>query len=507
MEQLGIQFTDVLVPSLGLDGPYGGGVGFGREEQRNQQWQFGEDLSWIKGAHKLKFGFQLIRVYRGMDADSSTNIDFNNLQTSDPQQQGNTGNSLASALLGVADQLTVENRQNRWFFQNWSIYAHDAWKVTPNLTVNIGFRYERFEPPHSLSRFGAKGRGGLFHQFDAKTGFYLIGADQLPPSCNTAGIAPCIPGDGLQDVRDGDKIRLADTVDGWDPPRNYFGPRLGIAWRLAPRTALRLGYGLVYDLFSALPQTFNSITGQWPDTANFNSSFNALSDPVTFFDEVQNAQVSPLPLPTPWTTTDWFVDPDARNPISHQWNMELQHQMSQNLAVSIGYAGSSTYHLSYNTIGNVTTAGVGDAILTGRTPFPWAGTPFVMTDQGHSNYHSLRLSADRRFSNGLGFLASYTWSKCLDNGTSGFFGVENAIAGATSSIQNQFDPNSNRSPCGYDVPHMFSFFTIWEPPLGKGKRYLNSGPGQWILGDWQMNTIVQAHSGPAYQYVGFGRYS
>ena len=150
LEQLGIQFTDVLVPSLGLDGPYGGGVGFGREEQRNQQWQFGEDLSWIKGAHKLKFGFQLIRVYRGMDADSSTNIDFNNLQTSDPQQQGNTGNSLASALLGVADQLTVENRQNRWFFQNWSIYAHDAWKVTPNLTVNIGFRYERFEPPHSL---------------------------------------------------------------------------------------------------------------------------------------------------------------------------------------------------------------------------------------------------------------------------------------------------------------------------------------------------------------------
>ena len=165
------------------------------------------------------------------------------------------------------------------------------------------------------------------------------------------GRRPCIPGDGLQDVASGDKTRLADTVDGWDPPRNYFGPRVGIAWRYAPQTVIRLGYGLVYDLFSALLQTFNSITGQWPDTANFNSSFNSVRDPVTFFDEVQNAQVSPLPLPHPWTTTDWFVDPDARNPISHLWNMELQHQMSQNLAVSIGYTGSSSYNLTLSSIG------------------------------------------------------------------------------------------------------------------------------------------------------------
>ena len=494
LEALGIQFTDVLVPSLGLDGPYGGGVSFGREEQRNQQWQFGVDLNSMQGSHGLKFGFQLVRVYRGMDVDASTNIDFNNAQTGDPRNPGATGNSLASALLGVADQLTVENRQNRWYFQNWSIYAQDDWKATPNLTINLGLRYERFEPPHSLSRFGVKGRGGLFHQFDDNTGYYLIGDDELPPTCNSVGIAPCIPGDGLQDVASGDKIRLADTVDGWSPPTDYFGPRVGIAWRFAPETVLRLGYGLVYDLFSALPQTFNSITGQWPDTANFNSSFNGVRDPVTFFDEVQNAQVSPLPLPHPWTTTDWFVDPDARNPISHQWNLEVQHQMSQNLAVSIGYAGSGSYNLSYNTIANVTTAGLGDP--ESRRPYPWAGTPFVMTDHGDSSYHSFRLSADRRFSKGLGFLTSYTWSRCSDNGSSGFFGVENAIAGSTSSIQNQFDPDSNRGPCGYDVPHMFSLSTIWEPPFGKGKRYLNSGLGASILGDWQMNTIIQGYSGP-----------
>ena len=494
LEQLGIKFTDILIPSLDLDSPYGGGVSFGRDEQRNQQWQFGADLNAMQGKHGLKFGFQFLRIYRGMDVDASTNIGFDNEQTSDPGNPGGSGNSLASALLGVPLDLTVENRQNKWYFQSLAFYAQDDWKVTPNLTVNIGLRYERFEPPHSLSRFGQKGRGGLFHQFDNNTGFYLIGSEQLPPNCNDVGRAPCIPGDGLQDVFRGDKIRLADTVDGWDPDRNYFGPRIGIAWRFAPQTVARLGYGMVYDLFSALPQTFNSITGQWPDTANFNNSFNSVRDPVTFFDEVQNLQVSPLPPPNPWATRDWFVDPNARNPLSHQWNMELQRQMSQNLAVSMGYAGSSSYRLSYTTIANVADAGLGDPAL--RKPFPWARTPWFMTDQGHSNYHSLRLKVERRFTNGVGALLAYTWSKCLDNGSSGFYSVESSVSGSRAAIQNKFDPNSNRAPCGYDVPHMLSLATMWEPPLGKGKRYLSSGPGAWILGDWQMNTIVQAHTGP-----------
>ena len=147
---------------------------------------------------------------------------------------------------------------------------------------------------------------------------------------------------------------------------------------------------------------------------------------------------------TPWATRDWFVDPNARNPISHQWNMELQRQMSQNLAASIGYAGSSSYRLSYTTITNVADAGVGDPAL--RKPFPYARTPWFMTDQGHSNYHSFRLKVERRFTDGVGALLAYTWSKCLDNGSSGFYSVESSISGSRAAIQNKFDPNSNRAP-------------------------------------------------------------
>ncbi|HEX6467354.1 MAG TPA: hypothetical protein VFZ99_08615, partial [Terriglobales bacterium] len=91
-------------------------------------------------------------------------------------------------------------------------------------------------------------------------------------------------------------------------------------------------------------------------------------------------------------------------------------------------------------------------------------------------------------------LVSYTWSKSLDD-SSGYFGVENGAGQGGSSVQNFFDPRSNYSVSGYDVPHFFSWYTVWELPAGKGKRWLQSGPASWLLGNWQANYIFQARSG------------
>jgi len=91
-------------------------------------------------------------------------------------------------------------------------------------------------------------------------------------------------------------------------------------------------------------------------------------------------------------------------------------------------------------------------------------------------------------------LISYTWSKSLDT-SSGYFGVENGAGQNGSSVQNYFDPRSNYSVSGFDVPHFLSWYTVWELPFGRGQRWLQSGPASWFLGNLQINEIFQARSG------------
>jgi hypothetical protein len=99
----------------------------------------------------------------------------------------------------------------------------------------------------------------------------------------------------------------------------------------------------------------------------------------------------------------------------------------------------------------------------------------------------------RRFAQGIGSMLSYTWSRSIDT-SSGWFGVENGIGGG-SGVQNFWDIDSNRAVSGYDIPHIFSWATIWELPFGKGKRWLSDGPASWVLGNWQLNWMVLARSG------------
>jgi len=89
---------------------------------------------------------------------------------------------------------------------------------------------------------------------------------------------------------------------------------------------------------------------------------------------------------------------------------------------------------------------------------------------------------------------AYTWSKTMDNGNSGWFGSENGPSGS-SSVQNAHDFKSNRSVASYDVPHNFWVSGTWEPPVGKGKRWLQSGPLAWILGNWRTDFIQSMRSG------------
>ncbi|WP_049961156.1 TonB-dependent receptor [Pseudacidobacterium ailaaui] len=476
------------IPQLVLQMPWSS-AGENLVNQQDHVYQTGANVSWLKGNHHFSFGFQWLLQQYETRAYSDQTYSFINDTTADPNNVGSTGASLASALLGLPTQQAFLNQNWSMSFPIWAIYAQDQWTVSKKLTLNLGLRYDKRQPIGNLT-------GALYSGFDANTGEYVIGGSKLPPPCNTTGKAPCIPGDGnLANIPYGEHITLASCASFRCPQNANIGPHVGFAYSLNPETVIRGGYGIVYDEYAGFIQDMGNHVGNWPDAQ---SSFLAVNQttgaPLTYLQDLQTLSAAPLPAASPWGTNYWNADPKKQVPLSQQWNLEIQRQVTKDLAVSMAYVGSATHHLDYTGVANTALyPGPGNADqVNARRPYPYENSLYFGRSIGAANYQSLQLNANKRFRNGLQYLVSYTWSKSIDNGSSGFFGAENGPGGG---IQNYYDPDSNRGLSGFDVPHFFSASMLWEPPLGPGKTYLNSGPLAWIVGGWQTNSIFSIRSG------------
>ena len=497
------------IPSIaiGSGGFAGGDVGALRRmegplEFFYQQFHYTGNLTWIRGNHSLKFGVQTLRHTLTPNPRGSISFNFTEVPTQGlrPGEVGSTGDPVASALIGIPSQVSGGLPKDVFFgYQTFGAYVQDEWRVKPNLTINIGLRFDHLMWPDVESEAGA-----FKTNYELATGEFLIGLDALPGGCNQTGVAPCFPGDGLQDVPFGEFIRLADHKSiGPIPVWDNWQPRFGIAYSMNPTTVLRVGYGLVFDQLTGVNQSWQGIGG-WPDNTGFFEPTNAVGEPVRFIDELRTKLGSPLPGPQPWGNTCWCVDRHVKNPMSHQWNVELQKQVGQNMVLSGGYVGSISRRLQLTGLGNLSpNPGPGSAAeVQARKPQPHMPTVFWGDDRGRADYHGLEIKAERRFSDGLSFLASYTWSRVIDNGASGFFTAENGVGGS-SLVQDFYNLDRNKGPAGFNVPHFFSLSTVWEIPAGKGKGRFNKGPAAWILGNWHVNSLVQLRSGqPSNMVVG-----
>jgi len=500
MQKLG--FSSSGGSLLSLASPWGTGGAQNANTIGSPVIDFSQGLSWAHGVHDFKFGYQFIRQGNDTASPPYGAYTFTNDTTGNPEAVGTTGNSLASALLGLPAQtnntgsVSNSNRVN-----TWSFYGQDSWKLRSNLTVTYGLRFDRrgaFDPSSSTVVSGFTANGD-----------YWIGLSQLPPACSQAAKAPCIPGAGtLQSIPNGDKIMLSPYGRAWGPAPNWsdWGPRVGAAWRVTGNTVVRAGYGIVYDALMGMEQDWKGISGSWPATGSVFAltPINQLGKPLTPIEQTfGQVGAAALPGPSPWSQSNWFFDPNRKDPRSQEWNVEIQRQMTRNLALSVGYVGSYSDRLDETGLFNTAvTPGVGTpAQVAQRQPFPWiTGTPFFGTDRGNGNYNALQVKLDHRFANGFQYLVSYTWSKAIDTGSSGWFAAENGSgAGGSSSLQNYYDPNGSRSVSSYDIPHFLSMSGVWELPFGKGKRYFSQPAlASRLLGNWQMNGVVQLRSGQPY---------
>ncbi|MGI9070456.1 MAG: carboxypeptidase regulatory-like domain-containing protein [Bryobacteraceae bacterium] len=455
------------------------------------QYQLSQDLSWVKANHQLKFGWLMFRQSWG-GSDPYVGADFAPDQTADPQQTGGvvSGIGLASALLGLPQDVYAGNEQYNQRYFTWGFYGQDEWKVSRNLTLNLSLRWEFANPP-TYYKFTPG-------TFDIASGDYLIGGKTMPPACTTSGAAPCIPGDGsLSSIPGGDHIRLADRPNIRYPHRNNLEPRLGLAWKILPRTVVRAGAGLVYDVFSGITQENNNIQFRWPNAGFAAGQYNMLGEPLTTITAAEGANLSPFPDLTPWYTLDSSFDPRKKPAYSVQYNFEVQHQFTDKLMSSVAYSGSVTRRLDFGYPVNAAVtpeAGTSDEVNL-RRPYPYIPTAFYYSvAAGRSNYNSMQVQLNRRFSDGAMVMVAYTWSKVMDNGNSGWFGAENGPSGS-SSIQDTYHLNTNHSVAAYDIPHNLWISGTWEPPFGKGKRWLQTGPLSWVLGNWRADFIQSVRSG------------
>ena len=409
-------------------------------------YQSSLSLNKVVGRHSFTFGYDYTRLRIFHDSVFST-FNYDNVPTANPQSVSNTGQALASFLLGlpstanrIVGQTDLDIRQNLHH-----IYAQDDFKVNSRLTVNLGLRWEYDQWPHHIR--------GRLAGFDTITGQFFW-ASTNPVTGQPANVRPEVA----------------------DPRYKNFAPRVGFAYRLANRTTIRSSYGIFYN--SNFSWEWSDSRGNWPfsisDSATGLNIGTTLTPTESLFQSFDPKAVKPQNQHT--------VSRDVKTPYMQNWNFGIEQQIAQDLLVELNYQGSKGTHLGSFLSTNDPTPGPGDP--DPRRPFPVAGSLSELKHIATSKYHALTAKVEKRFSRGFSLLGSYAWSHSID--------LNSEFGG--SSPQNNRCIKCDLGDSGFDQRHVANISYIYVVPAftnwNKGLRY--------VLGGWEVAGISTLESGRAY---------
>jgi hypothetical protein len=400
-------------------------------------------LTKITGSHTMAFGYDYTKL-RTIHDSVFLNFDFNNQPTADPQNLAATGFPFASFLLGLPSgggrisgeaDLDIDQQLHHLWFQ-------DDIKVTSRLTVNLGLRYEYNQWPHH--------RRGRMGGFDMTTGhFYWVSKNPI-----TGEAANAIP-----------------TIA--EPQRKNFAPRIGFAYRITPKTVVRGAYGIFYN--SNLGWEWSTGRGNWPYSISDNVTGVNIPGVAPTRADQQFASFDPKSVKP---TAQHTISRDLSMPYMQNWNIGIEHQLTQSLLLEINYQGAKGTHLSSFLSDNDPPPGPGDPNL--RRPYPIAGAVSDLKMIATSRYNALTLKGEQRFWKGLAFVASYAFQKSIDL---------NSEFGGTSPQDNQ-NIRASMGPSGFDQTHVFNTGYSWEIPSGSLR-----GVTKHVLGGWQTSGIWTLETG------------
>lgn len=434
------------------------------------RFQWADNVSWTLGQHAIKFGTDLRRSR--FDTLKGTPFFGNEIYgatfTSSSNAPG-SGLPFADFLLGypsfVQGTPMLDWGRQRSMYNG--LFVQDDWKVNKSLTLNLGLRYELFTQP-----VDARDLGSLFN---VTTGQYAL------------------PGKGgySRAIVDGD--------------HNNFGPRAGFAWQATSKLVLRGGYGLFFGERDQNQQV-TQFSGNLPNVPTVSlptvSATQTVAPPFTINTPIRVVPTDPSLAS--FTAANPFVGTirtagfhQSRDPMLHQFNFDVQFQLTKSILLEASYSGAlgrdlSSLFINQNQI-PFSQALVGNNRQAFR-PYPYInGTVLNTSSFASNNYNSANFRLEKRTSRGLALLINYTIQKNLESGGAGPDAYTQN--GGTSVAMDSYNLALERSYAPIDVPQIFSGSAAYELPFGPGKRWLSHGAAGKIIGGWQVNGIVTLRGG------------
>ncbi len=452
-------------------------------EFRDNQYTGNVNVTKIKGAHNIRVGWEYdkyalnhFQPQGGTFGTARGTFGFDGSLTSlkggTAINTGSPSNSWAQFILGYPSEtgkVTQYTDPIALRFATWSAYARDIWQVAPKITIDYGLRWEYY-PIYSHDHFGAV-------RFDPSTDNILVGGEGGVP-WNTGATAT----------------------------KKDFAPRLGVAYRLNGRTVIRSGYGISIDpdnmrnQRNQYPAIVNQVY-QPPNTYQFisyagvpnsdGSTQVSLADgvPLPTFPIISTGTIKPSPTASlttylPSTSTVTFPANMDRG-YYQNWNFFVQHEFSSTLWAEAGYAGMHAVHTDMGVNINGSAPGTGTA---GRQLYPYVTSDMNMYEPfGDYLYDALQMRVRKRIGSSL-IQANYTFSKGLDN-------MNGDNGDATLWRAYPVSYTLDKALSGINRAQTLTIAYVYQLPFGKGHRWATTGAPNWIIGGWQLSSIISRYAG------------
>jgi Carboxypeptidase regulatory-like domain len=447
-----------------------------------RQQQYVTSWTWVHGRHVIKFGAEVRRSSNEDILRTSISGQFG-FQTQPTALEGtaNTGFGLASLLVGFPNSLTLRATDplDRYSYY-LAGYFQDDWKVSRSLTLNLGVRWET-----DTAMIDSHKR---MNGFDQRA---------INPVSGTPGV-----------------VRFAG-VDGWpvapyDTDWNNFGPRVGFAWKVGggEKTVVRGGFGIAYaHPFDHGVPNANSLG--FEKSAGLTTPDNGVTAPFLLRNGVPAISLggdaltpgfgAVAPGKNPTTNVNFF-ETNRRTGYSQQFNIGIQRELTRDIVAEIGYVGNLSRKLATaamninqiapNFINAIKPAGV---FRQGFRPYPQFNNVAIQNPTlGVTDYHAMVVKLQKRFSGGLNFGASYTWSKNLDN-----IDDTSDLIGDSQQFSDYYNRKLDKGPSALDINHRVTWSFLYELPFGKGRRWVQTGPAARIFGGFSLGAIsIMQTAGP-----------
>jgi len=498
------------LPAVGVSGISGfGSPTWSTTDEHENVFQIIDNVTLIEGNHALKAGvtFQNIRFSTLQPQDSRGYYNYTGRATanvSDGSTVGSTGSGIADFLLDLQHDAGLSNETtNGDQRSDNAAYFQDDWRVKQNLTVNLGLRWEYFQPYQDVGGYQASFSPTGNFSFNPATGYGSGTAKYLIPQeawayaqtvMNNTSYSPnystVLAKDGITPVSTSDPHLL-------NAQKSNFAPRIGIAYSPDAKTSIRAGFGIFFGGLESI--------GYWPNLGEnypfqFTGTFNppacgnnsCTGDGIT----IANGYTAIINAGFASNTTGLTMrgaEMNPKTPYTEGWNLSLERSITSDMVATASYVGNTGRHLLalVNANSALAAAAHGQG-SNNQNAFPDAGGSSNQVNAGMSDYNALQTKLEKRMSHGYNLLATYTWSHSLDD-------VDTPLGsgGDSGNINYYLVPlHFDYSQSPWDTRHRLTFNGLYELPFGKGRQFLNDNAiADAIVGGWSANAMFTAQSG------------